>query len=358
MNVLTLRSLIKKEKLNGSNFFNWYKNLRITLKCEGKLHHVDSPFPNPPVINATPEHVASYQASFVEQEKIMLKLNAYKMGEGQSVSSYVLKVKSYINKLERLGHLMPHDNKSLGELTAMLKTVEKNVPSKSVVPSLHMIIDGVDNQLDKKIKILRSDCGGEYLSQEFLDYLAKHGIVSQHTQPYTPKHNIGYALETYARILIMVPTKQVEKTPYEIWHGKALNLSDEIQEFEPQTEEPSMSYIILRDSELVVEEANPTNVVVQAPRENQENDVALVAHVLRRSCRPSHPPNRYYGYLIDLEARDLEDHEDPETYRKAMFGYESNQWIEAMNSKMQSMKDKKVCDLVDHPHGDKTVGYK
>nr|GEZ60445.1 retrovirus-related Pol polyprotein from transposon TNT 1-94 [Tanacetum cinerariifolium] len=34
-----------------------------------------------------------------------------------------------------------------------------------------------------------------------------------------------YALESAVRILNMVPTKKVDETPYEIWHGKALNLS-------------------------------------------------------------------------------------------------------------------------------------
>nr|GFD33334.1 retrotransposon protein, putative, Ty1-copia subclass [Tanacetum cinerariifolium] len=34
-----------------------------------------------------------------------------------------------------------------------------------------------------------------------------------------------YALESTVRILNMVPTKKVDKTPYEIWHGKAPNLS-------------------------------------------------------------------------------------------------------------------------------------
>ncbi|GKB11899.1 retrotransposon protein, putative, ty1-copia subclass [Tanacetum coccineum] len=34
-----------------------------------------------------------------------------------------------------------------------------------------------------------------------------------------------YALETAARILNMVPTKKVEKTPYEVWHGQAPKLS-------------------------------------------------------------------------------------------------------------------------------------
>ena len=36
----------------------------------------------------------------------------------------------------------------------------------------------VQNQLGKNIKALRSDRGGEYLSQEFIDYLRDCGIIS------------------------------------------------------------------------------------------------------------------------------------------------------------------------------------
>ncbi|GJY88926.1 retrotransposon protein, putative, ty1-copia subclass [Tanacetum coccineum] len=36
---------------------------------------------------------------------------------------------------------------------------------------------------------------------------------------------VPYALEFAARILNMVPTKKVEKTPYEVWHGQAPKLS-------------------------------------------------------------------------------------------------------------------------------------
>ncbi|GKB73338.1 retrotransposon protein, putative, ty1-copia subclass [Tanacetum coccineum] len=110
----------------------------------------------------------------------------------------------------------------------------------------------VENQLGKTIKSLRSDRGGEYMSQEFLDHLKDHGIIAHRTPPYTPQHNgvserrnrtlldmvrsmmsqttlpksfWDYALETVARILNMVPTKKVEKTPYEVWHGQAPKLS-------------------------------------------------------------------------------------------------------------------------------------
>ncbi|GJU91079.1 integrase, catalytic region, zinc finger, CCHC-type containing protein [Tanacetum coccineum] len=70
------------------------------------------------------------------------------------------------------------------------------------------------------IKALRSDQGGEYISQEFKDYLKACGIVQQLTPPCTTQHN-----ETATRILNMVPTKKVDKTPYELWYGKVPNLS-------------------------------------------------------------------------------------------------------------------------------------
>ncbi|GKF33833.1 hypothetical protein Tco_0107033 [Tanacetum coccineum] len=38
-----------------------------------------------------------------------------------------------------------------------------------------------------------------------------------------PKSFWGYALQSAARILNMVQTKKVERTPYEIWHGKTPN---------------------------------------------------------------------------------------------------------------------------------------
>ena len=44
----------------------------------------------------------------------------------------------------------------------------------------------VEKQLGRSIKSLRSDRGGEYLSQAFLDYLRENGILSQWTLPYTP----------------------------------------------------------------------------------------------------------------------------------------------------------------------------
>ncbi|GJS73696.1 retrotransposon protein, putative, ty1-copia subclass [Tanacetum coccineum] len=84
----------------------------------------------------------------------------------------------------------------------------------------------VENQLRKTIKSLRSDRGGEYMSQEFLDHLKEHGIIAHRTPPYTPQHNVLLGLcPSATRILNMVPTKKVDKTPYEVWHRQAPKLS-------------------------------------------------------------------------------------------------------------------------------------
>ena len=51
-NNTTLRSILDKEKLNGTNFLDWHRNLRIVLKHERKLYVIDQPIPNEPTANA------------------------------------------------------------------------------------------------------------------------------------------------------------------------------------------------------------------------------------------------------------------------------------------------------------------
>ncbi|RDX71714.1 hypothetical protein CR513_48894, partial [Mucuna pruriens] len=115
----------------------------------------------------------------------------------------------------------------------------------------------VELQLGKKIKAVRSDRGGEYYGRydgsgeqrpgPFALFLKECGIVPQYTMPGKPSMNgvaerrnqtlkdmvrsmishsslpeslWGEALKTAVHILNRVPTKAVNKTPYELWTGK------------------------------------------------------------------------------------------------------------------------------------------
>ena len=47
----------------------------------------------------------------------------------------------------------------------------------------------VENQTGKKIWVLRTDNGGEYTSNEFMEYCSTEGIKKEHTLPHTPQQN-------------------------------------------------------------------------------------------------------------------------------------------------------------------------
>ena len=47
----------------------------------------------------------------------------------------------------------------------------------------------VENQSKRRLKILRSDNGGEYVKSDFIQYCKDTGIYIQHSIPYTPQEN-------------------------------------------------------------------------------------------------------------------------------------------------------------------------
>ena len=104
----------------------------------------------------------------------------------------------------------------------------------------------VENQLNKKIKVIRSDRGGEY-EAPIGEFCAQHGIIHEVTAPYSPQSNgvaerknrtlkemmnamlissglpqnmWGEAILSSNYLLNKVPRKKEEKTPYELWKGK------------------------------------------------------------------------------------------------------------------------------------------
>ncbi|GKF14656.1 hypothetical protein Tco_0056118 [Tanacetum coccineum] len=145
------RGFFEKQKLTGPNFIDWYRQLRIVLSIDDKLNYLEQPLPPAPVAHAgqqiAPEIIAAHTAWVKGSKEIvglmlmtmdpeiqrnLENLHAYdmlqelktlfaqqaeqellqttrdfhscKQKEGQSVSSYVLKMKGYIDNLERLGH--------------------------------------------------------------------------------------------------------------------------------------------------------------------------------------------------------------------------------------------------------------
>nr|GEW41134.1 zinc finger, CCHC-type [Tanacetum cinerariifolium] len=146
-----IKGFFEKQKLTGPNFIDWYRQLRIGLSIKDKLLYLEQLIPPTPI---APEG---------QQE------------EGQSVSSYTLRMKGYIGNLERLGYpvtlglglslilsslrkefdgfVQNYNMHSLGkiinELHAMLKLHEQTLP-KNNAPTLHTIRAG--SEASRKLK--------------------------------------------------------------------------------------------------------------------------------------------------------------------------------------------------------------
>ncbi|GKD18747.1 zinc finger, CCHC-type containing protein [Tanacetum coccineum] len=130
--------------------------------------------------------------------------------------------KKRIEKLQHDGLLNPTNIESLGKCVLCMFVFE----------TFKVFQKEVENQLGKTIKSLRSDRGGEYISQEFLDHLKEHGIIAHRTPPYTPQHN-GVSERINQTLPDMVCSMMSQTTlPKSFWDyalesaARILNLAD------------------------------------------------------------------------------------------------------------------------------------
>ncbi|GKA54609.1 retrotransposon protein, putative, ty1-copia subclass [Tanacetum coccineum] len=401
---------------------------RIVLSVEDKLDYLEQPIPPTHVPaqagrQVAPDALAAHVAWVKGSKEIDLKTLFAQQAEQELLL--------YIDNLEHLGYPvslnlrvslilislrkefdsfvqnynMHSMGKTVNELHAMLKLHEQTRTKKDlalhhkheVFETFTVFQKEVENQLGKTIKSLRSDRGGKYISQEFLDHLKEHGIIAHRILPYTPQHNDvserrnrtlldivhsmmsqttlpmsfwDYALEIAACILNMVPTKKVEKTLYEVWHGQAPKLSYlKVRGCEtlvkrntltnPDKLEPrSINYIFnslitqeasgsFEDLEIIQEE--DTHHSIDTSLNHEEDNLEIdepqsdIIPILR-STRTRHAPDRMC-LDVDAEEHELGDLGEPVIYNAALLDPESDKWLNVMNVEMQSMKDNEQMDV-------------
>jgi transposase InsO family protein len=78
-----------------------------------------------------------------------------------------------------------------------------------------------ENQLDRKIKHLRSDRGGEYFFNKFDSFCAKHGIIHERMLPYSPQSN-GVAKRKNRTLTNLVNAMLDMSGLSQAWWGEAI----------------------------------------------------------------------------------------------------------------------------------------
>ncbi|GJW27929.1 retrotransposon protein, putative, ty1-copia subclass [Tanacetum coccineum] len=211
-------------------------------------------------------------------------------------------------------------------------------------------------------------------------------MISQTT---LPKSFWDHALESAARILKMVPTKKVDKTPYEAWHGQDPKLSylkvwgcealvkhdtlTKPEKLEPKAfkcifvgyPKETMGYYFyylpenkvfvarnagffendiinqeasrsLEDLEIIQEEDTHPSIDTSLNHEEDDQEIdepQSDINPIRRSTRTRRAPDRMCLY-IDAEEHELGDLGEPANYKAALLDPESDKWLNAMNVDM------------------------
>ncbi|GJR07498.1 retrotransposon protein, putative, ty1-copia subclass [Tanacetum coccineum] len=192
-----------------------------------------------------------------------------------------------------------------------------------------------------------------------------------------------YALEFATRILSMVPTKKVDNTPYELWYGKVPNLS--------YLKVWGCEALVKRDTLDKLQQRSVKCIFVGYPKETMgnyfyfppENKIVVARYVefLEKNLISQEVSGRAVE-LEEIQDEDTSPSENTSEIPAEVEGFEPPQeevipvrrsarthrapdrlclnveWIDAMNAKMQSMKDNQVWHLVDLPPNGKTVGSK
>ncbi|GJW23715.1 retrotransposon protein, putative, ty1-copia subclass [Tanacetum coccineum] len=396
----------------------------------------------------------------VERFDLIQTFHACKPEEGKSVSSYILKMKGYVEQLERLGYVLPQDP-SVGLIMASLVTLLDLVKVKAMerikvislsLKTLNLLLKSTPAKDDachhykevghykrnclaylaeliKKKKQVGTtsssakhnldstflwSCRLAYISKKRIEKLQQDGLLKStdeesfdqcvscltgkmtrklfphrteratdllgiiHTDVCGPLRHVSRQ-ETTTRILNMVTTKKVDKTPYELWYGKVPNLSY-LKEmmgyyfyFPPENKIVVARYAEFLEKNLLSQEvsgrAEELEEIQYKDTSPSENTNKIPMEVegfeppqeevvpIRRSARTHQAPDRLC-LNIEVEEHSLGGLNEPTNYKAAMLDPESDKWLDVMNAEMQSMKDNQVWRLVDLPPNCKTVGSK
>ncbi|KAJ9558418.1 hypothetical protein OSB04_013032 [Centaurea solstitialis] len=215
----------------------------------------------------------------------------------------------------------------------------------------------VENQKEKRIKILRSDRGGEYFNHEFDTFCEENGIKHEHISPFTPQQNglaerknqtliemvncmlnqsglptnlLGDALLTACHIHNRITSRVIPTSPYELWNRR----------------KPDLDYFRVWGCVAYYRTPDPKRSKLGA-----------------RAIK-----SIFIGYAVNMEGNHkkvtrevifvINIDDDHKTFEEAMCSRDDSLWREAINDEMDSIMSNGTWVLADLPKGSKPIGSK
>lgn len=198
--VFNLRPFFEKDRLNGENFTNWERMLRLILKSEGREDVIDNPIPTLPENATNPQRqrhretleravpiaclmIAAMEPSLqsrfenMDAYSIMQELKALfqkqarvsryelhreildaKMEEGTPVHDHVFKMLGRFDQMEKLGHPYSHEMatdivlRSLPESYSQFRMNYNMSAGTATLVELHSMLINAERQIPKPQK--------------------------------------------------------------------------------------------------------------------------------------------------------------------------------------------------------------
>ncbi|GJS87096.1 retrotransposon protein, putative, ty1-copia subclass [Tanacetum coccineum] len=461
LNNSAFRLMHEREK----NFLIKFEKKLIVL--EQPMTHAPTSAPNPPNGDLEEwnaqydrhDEVACLMLAGVERFDFIQTFHACKEEEGKSVSSYVLKMKSYLKQLERLGYVLPQDINTIDELHALLIEYEKGLPKKAATPQVLAIqgvsknnvfyfnaiprdgiyeidmlnlvpnVNSIYNVSNKRAKhnldfTFMRHCRRAHISKKRIEKLQHDGFLKSTNDesfdqcisclsskmPRKPfphqtdkatdllrllhtdvcgllRHvsrqgasyiitftddfiRYGYGFE--APVKRDTPNKLQQRSIKCIFLGYPKETMGYYIYFPPENKIVVVMYAEFFEKNLISQEASGRVVEHEeiqygdiSPSKNTSEHHVMAESLepqidvapMRRSERTHRAPDNLC-LNVEVEEYSPGDLNEPTNYKAALSDPESGKWLDAMNAKMQSMKDNQVRRLVDLPPDAKTVGSK
>ncbi|GJX43983.1 retrovirus-related pol polyprotein from transposon TNT 1-94 [Tanacetum coccineum] len=197
----------------------------------------------------------------------------------------------------------------------------------------------VENQLGKRIKILRSDREGEYFTRMFDAFCEENGIKHERTSPYTPPQN-GLAKWKNRTLVEMVNCVIIESRDVDFFEDKFSNDVD------------------YSHTELV-----PT------PSGSSRGETSTEINEPRRSIRARKEKDfgsDFFSYLVEGTQKKVTREiiftinidDDPKTFSESMSSHDAPLWKEAIKDEMDSILGNQTWELAELPKGVRPIGSK
>nr|GEX53499.1 hypothetical protein [Tanacetum cinerariifolium] len=295
--VMSGRGFFEKQKLTGPNFIDWYRQLRIILSIEDKLNYIEQPIPPALVVPA-------------EQELLQTTPNFHscKQKEGKSVSSYVLKMKGFIENIERLGHPV-----TLGL-------------------GVSLILIGLRKEFDGFVQNYNMHSLGKTINE-------LHDTLKLHEQT-LPKNNT-LALHAIRAGKVQKVNKHKKSQPQMAARGQNHEKGKNKQAYDPKPkipppskrEDPAKDSICHECGETGHWKSNCPQYLAELLK--KKKNVASGAGGSESKGKTRRAPDSMCLY-IDAEEHELGYLGKPANYKVALLDPESKKWLDAMNVEMNT----------------------